>query len=191
MCRDIAWWEVNEVQIPGNKIEPQWPFLDTLTQKYDYAWEALSRYLKDNWLVIVKDKHFFLDNVFPNDTKVNAIRVHLFFVKLLGCMIAEYGIPINISGFSNAVLNEKSHRDIFLTFIDASKLENDLGKFVDRTPIEALIEHGIIVHTAIFLYTLYPVSIRVAYLPTKPIRELRYKAWHPRQISNQVNIGRF
>jgi hypothetical protein len=35
MCRDIAWWEVNEVQIPGNKIEPQWPFLDTLRQKRD------------------------------------------------------------------------------------------------------------------------------------------------------------
>src|SRR2546426_12753985 len=30
MCRDIAWWEVNEVHIPGNNIEPQWPFLDTL-----------------------------------------------------------------------------------------------------------------------------------------------------------------
>jgi len=30
MCRDIEWWEVNEVQIPGNKIEPQWPLLDTL-----------------------------------------------------------------------------------------------------------------------------------------------------------------
>ncbi len=30
MCRDIEWWEGNEVQIPGNKIEPTWPFLDTL-----------------------------------------------------------------------------------------------------------------------------------------------------------------
>jgi hypothetical protein len=30
MCRDIERWEVNEVQIPGKKIEPQWPFLDTL-----------------------------------------------------------------------------------------------------------------------------------------------------------------
>jgi hypothetical protein len=30
MCRDIARWDVNEVQIPGNKIEPQWSFLDTL-----------------------------------------------------------------------------------------------------------------------------------------------------------------
>jgi RNA-directed DNA polymerase len=32
MCRDIEWREVNEVQIPGNKIAPQWPFLDTLEQ---------------------------------------------------------------------------------------------------------------------------------------------------------------
>lgn len=30
MCRDIERWEVNEVQIPGKKIEPQWLFLDTL-----------------------------------------------------------------------------------------------------------------------------------------------------------------
>ena len=30
MCRDIERWEVKEVQIPGKKIEPQWPFLDTL-----------------------------------------------------------------------------------------------------------------------------------------------------------------
>ncbi len=35
MCRDIEWWEVNEVQIPGNKIEPQWPLLDTLL--YNHA----------------------------------------------------------------------------------------------------------------------------------------------------------
>jgi hypothetical protein len=33
MCRDIAWWEVNEVQIPGNKIEPQGPLLDTLVER--------------------------------------------------------------------------------------------------------------------------------------------------------------
>ena len=32
MCRDIERWEVNEVQIPGKKIEPQWLFLDTLVQ---------------------------------------------------------------------------------------------------------------------------------------------------------------
>ena len=30
MCRDIERWEVNEVQMPGKKIEPQWLFLDTL-----------------------------------------------------------------------------------------------------------------------------------------------------------------
>jgi len=30
MCRDIERGEVNGVQIPGNKIEPQCPFLDTL-----------------------------------------------------------------------------------------------------------------------------------------------------------------
>ncbi len=42
MCRDIEWWEGNEVQIPGNKIEPQWPFLDTLFFPLLYAQVLLS-----------------------------------------------------------------------------------------------------------------------------------------------------
>ena len=38
MCRDIERWEVNEVQIPGKKIEPQWPFLDTLEALQLICW---------------------------------------------------------------------------------------------------------------------------------------------------------
>ena len=34
MCRDIERWEVNEVQIPDKKIEPQRPPLDTLVQDH-------------------------------------------------------------------------------------------------------------------------------------------------------------
>ena len=34
MCRDIERGEVNGVQIPGNKIEPQCPFLDTLAHEH-------------------------------------------------------------------------------------------------------------------------------------------------------------
>ena len=41
MCRDIERWEVNEVQIPGKKIEPQWPFLDTLSLQ-ELSWMELS-----------------------------------------------------------------------------------------------------------------------------------------------------
>jgi len=37
MCRDIEQWDVNEVQIPGKKIEPQWPFLDALIISAGYA----------------------------------------------------------------------------------------------------------------------------------------------------------
>jgi hypothetical protein len=38
MCRDIERSEVNGVQIPGNKIEPHYPFLDTLIKTpYDHT----------------------------------------------------------------------------------------------------------------------------------------------------------
>jgi len=43
MCPGIAWWEVNEVQISGNQIEPQWPFLDTLSFDSLYKRLCISR----------------------------------------------------------------------------------------------------------------------------------------------------
>lgn len=48
MCRDIEWREVNEVQIPGNKIEPRWPFLDTLLQALLEPF-GLTHYYTDTW----------------------------------------------------------------------------------------------------------------------------------------------
>jgi hypothetical protein len=42
--------------------------------------------------------------------------VHLYFVKLFGCQIMEAGIPIDISTFSNAILEGESHPNIYLSF---------------------------------------------------------------------------
>jgi len=36
MCRDIERRDVDEVQIPGNKSESPWPFLDTLRYDTEY-----------------------------------------------------------------------------------------------------------------------------------------------------------
>jgi hypothetical protein len=47
--------------------------------------------------------------------------VHLFFLKLFGCMICEakangHGIPINVKPFSDAIMLNRPHPEVYLQF---------------------------------------------------------------------------
>ena len=61
MCRDIERWEVNEVQIPGKKIEPQWLFLDTLVPKSIHAVTSQGFELKVALFVIASSLNGYLN----------------------------------------------------------------------------------------------------------------------------------
>src|SRR5215510_6584383 len=97
------------------------------TQPYDYAWQTLSRYLQAHWAHIVTKGYFSLREVFPSNTRMQAVHVHLYFVKALGCRIVEEKKPLNIGRFSEALLSGKPHKDVFLTFANLPPLEEHLG----------------------------------------------------------------
>lgn len=65
-----------------------------LTQSYDRAWEKLSSYLRANWPELSKTRKLNLSKVFPGSSKKSLLDVHLYFVKLFGCRIVEYKIPL-------------------------------------------------------------------------------------------------
>jgi hypothetical protein len=56
------------------------------------------------------------NRVFRHDTSRKMLGVHLYFVKLFGCHIAGSGIPIEINGFSRAIMQQKAHPGVYLTF---------------------------------------------------------------------------
>ena len=58
---------------------------------------------------------------FPYETQQQMVNVHLFFVKLLGCMLYEaktngYDVPIDILPFSIAIMTSRPHAKIHLQF---------------------------------------------------------------------------
>jgi len=158
------------------------------TQPYDYSWEILSEYLQSNWSKILRNRYIYLSKVFPNNTKSHALHVHLYFVKLFGFSVLDEGIPINISNFSEALLSSRPHNNVFLTFTNAP--ESNIN-FLHNSDINYIKDAFNLVHTAAWVYTLYPVSVRVAYLSLVSPPEYRLRAWHPRQPGRQINIGKY
>ena len=130
------------------------------TQQYDCAWEILSKYLQKNWPTIVENKYFSLSKVFPKDTRKRTLHVHLYFVKLLGCKIVEEMVPINVGRFSEALLCERSHKDVFLTFANAPEVPKDQLIFSSR--IEFGNYDSFLPDMALWTYMLHPVSLRVS-----------------------------
>jgi hypothetical protein len=91
----------------------------TRTQPHDLAWEALSRYLRFFGNPPLKPGDVMrCSRVFPYDTSTHMLRVHLFFVKWLGCAIVEAGILIRppLATLSNAIMTGKAHPNIWLSF---------------------------------------------------------------------------
>ncbi len=74
------------------------------TAPFDKAWEAMSRYLRCR-SDLREGGIIRLEKVFPGKTKENMLNIHLFFAKLFGCAIEDPNVPIDITGFSDAIFS--------------------------------------------------------------------------------------
>ena len=74
------------------------------TQVYDEAWRRLSSYLQANWREITARGSFDLSKVFGAETAKQAVRVQLYFVKILGCKLLDDGIRVDLETFSKALM---------------------------------------------------------------------------------------
>jgi hypothetical protein len=92
---------------------------NTRTQPHDRAWEQMSDCLRSRQLKV--GQWIRANSIFQHFTKHEMTNVHLYFVKLFGCMIAEakangYNVPIDIERFSQAIMSGLPHPEVHLQF---------------------------------------------------------------------------
>jgi hypothetical protein len=118
------------------------------------------------------------------------LNVHLFFVKLFGCHLVEVELPMDIGSFSNAILAQKAHPNVYLKF--------GFGPTLNGEPIAGMSDVGLKLRpsdgTCLFgawFYYINHVAIMVMY----SVRERGFKglenAWHPRFGSNKLRLTDF
>ena len=89
------------------------------TQPHDFAWEAMLDRLRLRRLSV--GQWVRCNRIFACSTKREMINVHLFFLKLTGCMIAEakangHDVPIPLDPFSDAIMSGRPHAEVHLQF---------------------------------------------------------------------------
>jgi hypothetical protein len=152
------------------------------TQKSDIAWERLFTYFRTKCWSAVPGEFLNLRGPFPNTTAISMLQVHLYFVKLLGCVLAEQEIPIPLERFSQAIMNAGPHPSIYLTFgtlpgVPLTKLAGVSELFYEKDG-------------ASWIYGSLPISVNVTYDPTHT-RNAAMKGWHPRIVSDLLPLVAF
>jgi hypothetical protein len=164
----------------------------TTTQPHDRAWECMSDGLRARPLKV--GQWVRANTIFPYDTRRKMTNVHLYFLKLFGCMLCEakanrHNVPIDIAPFSQAIITGRPHPEVHLQF---GKCDGTMG----RSNLHCwTTQQGSVF--AGWLYELDTIAVSVLFAQAKKW-EHRSDLWHPRsptgskrfQIADFMYVGR-
>lgn len=149
-----------------------------LTQPYDLAWDQLWHYLSSNELTLTTGMWIHRSRVFPKKSAVKMIDLHLYAVKLMGCISALYGLKIDMRGLANAIKQRKPYPWVFLgvgkrTWLTKVKLAgpSDLNVVHDKVTGECVF--------AVFFLAIAGWEFQFIYAAPGQLRAGMRNCWNP------------
>lgn len=157
------------------------------TRAYHEAWRRLLSYLHTNWREITARGNFDLSKVFGAETANQAIRVQMYFVKVLGCKLSEHAIGVDLGSFSKALMTGTAHPEV--TLLVTSSLV-PAGQLLSHDSDVSVLRNGDEVYSAVWMNLLHPVGIKICYLKAgAPVREPPGYPWHPTRQKKIVKLS--
>lgn len=156
------------------------------TQPYDYAWERCSWNLRAEIPRLVKRGSFRANWFFPYDTRRAMRSVHLYFTKLLGCLVVEGGIPIDTAPLAEAITSGQPHPYIYLAFGQLMMpVEMVGGSNIDAVQMDGKVAF------ASWFYNVGDLAVNVMYALPGEQRQGLEVAWHPCMGAQRLRFTQF
>jgi len=152
-----------------------------LTAPYDRAWETLSKYLEKT-RGLKKGSVMKLSKVFPGSVKKKMLNIHLYFVKLFGCAIKEFSIPIDITPFQQAILDGKAHPKVKIAVGTNGSMTTGSSDLRFARNLEGKLVF------ATWFYVVGDIAVNIMYAEPTEQRLGLVGAWHPSTISKKLTL---
>ena len=175
--------------ISSNKLKFVTPLCarcnNSRTQQHDQSWTALSAFLKKRRPAICPNAVVRLNGAFSSGLRKSMLGVHLYFLKLFGCLIVSNSIPINIQPFAHSILTGLPHPSVYLSFLAVSK--SRLREHAAITPVDTKKFEGRII-AANWFYCVGRIAVNVTYAEAIRKRSSRVHLWHPSSYAKSIII---
>lgn len=155
------------------------------TQPHDKAWERLSIYLRKRQLPIQPGMVIRLNRAFPGSVSKSMLDIHLYFLKLFGCLITQYKIPIEIEPFAKSIVEGVPHKKVWLTLCVG--LHHPSIKHVGYSQVETALVNGLVAYASWF-YVVDKVAINIIYTEPNEHRKGLVHAWHPSTVGKRIRV---
>lgn len=149
---------------------------NTRTQPHDKSWEALATFLRKRSPAIRPGEVVRPSRAFENGLRPGLLGVHLYFIKLSGCLILDGKVPINTQPLAEAILNNVAHPHVYLAFLAVTSRRFQQQAIV--TPIETISINGNL-SGAQWFYFVGRIGIHITYAPAIHTRSEKVHLWHP------------
>ncbi|MCU6434420.1 hypothetical protein LPB67_11615 [Undibacterium sp. Jales W-56] len=152
------------------------------TQKHDKAWEKLSNYLLVRSPKIDVGERIRLRPVFNDGLRKGMLGVHLYFLKLFGCLIIENEIPLDSQEFANCILNDYAHPNVYLSFL---VVKNQNIKKQAAISQVTYIQKGEFV-SAQWMYIVGSIAVNVTLASSVRPNKREVHLWHPTSFDKHI-----
>ncbi|MFZ3018909.1 MAG: hypothetical protein WA056_10690 [Gallionella sp.] len=86
----------------------------TMTQPYDRAWDVFWSFLNENGDAFNADTAIRFYRIFGYGARNEMLNLHLYAVKLFGCVAAEFSIPLDIAEMADAISHRRPYPNIYV-----------------------------------------------------------------------------
>ena len=161
------------------------------TQPHDMAWQKLSEHLRSRKPPTVPGTVINLGKVFPGEVSKSMLYVHLYFLKVFGCLASDSDAPLPVSEFGESILKSQAHPHVHIAF--AMQLVPPLRKATAITPIPAMIVeqsgHKPVVAYASWIYHVNGMNAVILYAhPNEPEPPGLTSYWHPSTVTKHLRM---
>jgi hypothetical protein len=155
---------------------------NSLSQPYDRAWEHMSKFLREHTPPLELGSSVRIKRIFPIDSAQRMLDVHLYFVKLFGCHIAESEAPIDIDGLAKAFRTGTAHPNIYIKFGYTPSM---VGMSEMRLAVNATTKKAAF---ATWFYYVEKLAVNIMYAVDGERRDGLIDSWHPNKGRNKKII---
>ena len=160
----------------------------TRSQPFDQAWKQLSKYLQANTKRLRIGDRISLHRVFPGSTKESMLNVHLYFLKIFGCLIIEHEIPTPIRPFSEAILNISEHSQVYIGIGFLPKLRSK--NIVQISPVNTVFNNEEqLLHFASWQYIVKEAFVDVSFAHKPEYTRILRNIWQPSGVTKILKLS--
>lgn len=157
------------------------------TQPYDMAWAKLSEFLRVRTPPASEGDIVNFSTVFPGRARTSMRDVHLYFVKHFGCILMEHAIPVDLGGFSRALLENRTHADVHLDFWAVP--EKALHRVAGLSEVHGLQGEDGRPAFVWYFYEAGPIHVRVMWARPSLRHAALIGSWHPSRVTRLVRLS--